>query len=546
MSANSIKDGAATASGWDREVDVVVVGYGAAGAVAASEAASLGARTLLLEKMPFPGGLSIASAGGIRVTSDSAAAFEYLKVTCGGRTPEKLLKLLADEMASIGDYVKLLADEIGATTKIIPALGNYPLPGYEALAYCEVLEVPDLEGLDGYHAMAPVKNGVRLFRVLEAHVERTGVEVRMQAPVRRLLRDASGSIIGVLAEIDEREVRIRALGGVILACGGFEADREMQRQYFQADPVMTGAFLGNTGDGIRMAQAAGADLWHMWHYHGPYGLQHSDPAYPFGLFLKAVPMWTPGRLDEVSSLGVDQPAETKPRKSLARLAWIVVDQDGRRFMNEYPPYPGDSGVRPFDSYDFLKQKFPRNPAFMIFDEEGRKMYPLGRAVHNDHHPRHEWSADNLQEVEMGIFERADTLEELADLMCVSAEELAKTVSDWNDAVAAGNDTAFHRVPETMMPIGTPPFYFGRVGPVVINTQGGPVHDERQRVLTPFGEPIEGLFAAGELGSVFGHLYMSGGNLAECLIGGRIAGRETAAASRDAKRGADRALSEAGA
>ena len=124
MSANSIKDGAATASGWDREVDVVVVGYGAAGAVAASEAASLGARTLLLEKMPFPGGLSIASAGGIRVTSDSAAAFEYLKVTCGGRTPEKLLKLLADEMANIGEYVKLLADEIGATTKIIPALGN--------------------------------------------------------------------------------------------------------------------------------------------------------------------------------------------------------------------------------------------------------------------------------------------------------------------------------------------------------------------------------------------------------------------------------------
>jgi predicted oxidoreductase len=64
---------------------------------------------------------------------------------------------------------------------------------------------------------------------------------------------------------------------------------------------------------------------------------------------------------------------------------------------------------------------------------------------------------------------------------------------------------------------------------VSNTQGGPAHDERQRVLDAFGDPIPGLYAAGELGSVFGHLYMSGGNLAECFIGGRIAGREAARA-----------------
>jgi predicted oxidoreductase len=74
----------------------------------------------------------------------------------------------------------------------------------------------------------------------------------------------------------------------------------------------------------------------------------------------------------------------------------------------------------------------------------------------------------------------------------------------------------------------PPFHAARVWPVVSNTQGGPVHDAEQRVLDAFGRPIPRLYAAGECGSLFGHLYMSGGNLAECFIGGRIAGRGAAA------------------
>ncbi|WP_415273508.1 hypothetical protein, partial [Bacillus siamensis] len=87
-------------------------------------------------------------------------------------------------------------------------------------------------------------------------------------------------------------------------------------------PVLPGSFRGNTGDGIRMAQAAGAALWHMWHHHGPYGIRHPDPSYPFGIYAKILPMWTPER-------------ETK---LLPKMAWIVVDQRGRRYVNEYPPY----------------------------------------------------------------------------------------------------------------------------------------------------------------------------------------------------------------
>ena len=83
----------------------------------------------------------------------------------------------------------------------------------------------------------------------------------------------------------------------------------------------------------------------------------------------------------------------------------------------------------------------------------------------------------------------------------------------------------------MVPIRRAPFTYAPVWPIVSNTQGGPVHDARQRVLDPAGAPIAGLYAAGECGSVFGHLYMSGGNIAECFVGGRIAGR---AAAREAR------------
>ncbi|MCK5622761.1 MAG: FAD-binding protein, partial [Alphaproteobacteria bacterium] len=139
-----------------------------------------------------------------------------------------------------------------------------------------------------------------------------------------------------------------------------------------------------------------------------------------------------------------------------------------------------------------------------------------------------WSEDNMAEVELGILRRAESVEEMADAMGLDGAELRDSLDRWNAACAAGADPDFGRQRATMMPIEKPPFLFGQVWPIVANTQGGPVHDTSQRVLNPFGEPIPGLYAAGELGSVFGHLYMSGGNLAECFIGGRIAGREAAA------------------
>ncbi|MDP3714843.1 MAG: FAD-binding protein, partial [Burkholderiales bacterium] len=79
----------------------------------------------------------------------------------------------------------------------------------------------------------------------------------------------------------------------------------------------------------------------------------------------------------------------------------------------------------------------------------------------------------------------------------------------------------------MLPIEKGPFYGAPVWAVISNTQGGPVHDAQSRVIDVHGQPIPRLYAAGELGSSFGHLYLSGGNIAECFVTGRIAGRGVA-------------------
>src|SRR5207248_6978704 len=126
-----------------------------------------------------------------------------------------------------------------------------------------------------------------------------------------------------------------------------------------------------------------------------------------------------------------------------------------------------------------------------------------------------------------ILTRAETVYALAVQFGFPAAALEQTVSAWNAACETGCDNLFGRPAASMMPIATPPFYAAPIWPIVSNTQGGPAHDAEQRVLDAFGRPIPRLFEAGEIGSVFGHLYMSGGNIAECFVGGLIAGRAAA-------------------
>jgi succinate dehydrogenase/fumarate reductase flavoprotein subunit len=188
----------------------------------------------------------------------------------------------------------------------------------------------------------------------------------------------------------------------------------------------------------------------------------------------------------------------------------------------------DTGWREFEQFDPVTQSFPRIPAFLIFDEVGRRRFPMGNPAYNDRNMKFVWSRDNLKEVELGILKTADTISGLAAKLGLDPTALEETMERWNRMAATKKDDDFGRPSGTMMKIQRPPFYAGEVWPVVSNTQGGPVHDARQRIIDADDQPIQRLYAAGELGSSFGHLYLAGGNIAECFVTGRIAGREAAA------------------
>jgi hypothetical protein len=250
----------------------------------------------------------------------------------------------------------------------------------------------------------------------------------------------------------------------------------------------------------------------MWHLHGSYGFKL--PHLPVAIR---------------SPLGGARDAH-RP------LHWIIVDQRGKRFTNELPPAPQDTLSRPLAHLDPESGRHDRIPSWLIFDERGRQAGPLGRPVGAQDEHRYSWSCDNLAEVEQGWILQAPNLDELAERTDLPAEALSASVARWNAAVTSGHDADFARPPGSMVPLAEPPFYAIQVWPVVSNTQGGPVHDERQRVIDVRGRPIPGLYAVGELGSFFGHIYLLGGNITEGIVGGRIAGREAARAALDGAAG----------
>jgi len=508
--------------------DVIVVGFGLAGGIAALNAAQAGAKTLLIEKSTVPGGLSICSYGAVRSAHDPDEAFAYLKATNGGRTPDDVIRVLAEGMCGLEAYVRELAQINDA--RVITSVeeneerakagdpyrrqirGNYPLPGTNTFYHTSVVDVPGLKARDAYPWANGAPNGPKLFKVVHDNVVAAGVDIRLGCGAQRLIADpATREVQGVVVSHNGKEQHLRARRGVILTTGGFEGNAEMKAQFLETHPVYNAAARSNTGDGIRMAQDLGAALWHMWHIHGAYGFRHSDPAYPYGIRVKRFPDWFPGDADQVK----------------LKMAWILLDQGGNRFMSEYQPYTQDTGVRPLSHFDPITQRAARNPAFLICDDEGRKMYPLGKATSNDEGLRYDWSDDNLKEVENGILKRADTLGELAKKLGLDATEVKVSVARWNALCAAGSDTDFERPAGSMTPIVKPPFIGAPVHAVISNTQGGPVHDAQSRIIDVYGKPIPRLWAAGECGSSFGHLYLSGGNIAECVVTGRIAGRGAA-------------------
>ncbi|HWO41310.1 MAG TPA: FAD-binding protein, partial [Candidatus Eisenbacteria bacterium] len=449
-----------------------------------------------------PGGISILSGGGVAFARNAEGAFQYLKRTCNGTTPDDVLRVMAEEMVGVIDWLRDWAKVSGTepTTTEVRGHGTYPFPGTNDI---DSIKLKDFPAYSEFPWAKGLRGGARLFKVVYDNVNLRKIEVLLSTPARRLLTGSGGEVLGVAAERDGKPFHVKARRGVVLACGGYENNDAMKLQYFEAQPVYP-VYLGNTGDGVKMAQKAGAALWHMWHFHGGYGFKFPD--WPFAIRH----VWA------------------GPRNNNRKMIWIAVDRFGRRFMNEYPPAPQDTGTRALEFYDADLQDYPRIPCHLIFDEEGRRLGPIAIPIVNDERYDARWSGDNQAEIEKGWIKKAASIDELARQIDVDPRILRETVTRWNSLCGEGEDRDFRRPPKTMMPIAHPPFYTVEAWPIVNNTQGGPEHDAQQRVLDAMGQPIPRLYVAGEISSIYGHLYLEAGNITECFVAGKIAGLNAAA------------------
>lgn len=488
------------AAKWDMTCDVLVLGYGGAGAAAAITAHDAGAKVLILEKMPQAGGNTRASGGGFIIPKDAQQAYEYLEKTflfADNEMDASLVKAFCERAVKLPEFFKRVAPEAKLR---ITGHANYP-------------NLPYADNITKYRVAGKQPGGIVLIDTLRKAVEQDRkIPVMLNTPALELIREGN-TVIGATANKDGKTIRIRALRGVILTTGGYEYDEQSLRTYCQGTQVLGLGNPGNTGDGLRMASAMGARLWHMTSYSCPLGIK--VPGCKAAVF---VTMMTPN--------------------------YIMVNQDGKRFCNE-AGVDFHGFIYAVNQLDGVNHRYPQIPCYIIMDEAGRL---AGRPTHFKYGyasgiEGYHWSEDSSKEVESGIVKKADTLEALAEMIHVPAANLKAQVARWNADMKAGADTEFGRkikktgksafigtdVPTLSAPLAEKgPYYAIEAYPALLNTQGGPKRDAMARVMDVYDRPIPHLFVAGELGSIWGSIYQGSSNVCEALVYGQIAGESAAA------------------
>lgn len=467
---------------WEKEADVVIVGFGGAGCAAAIEAHDAGAKTLILEKQP-PKYHSIRtntamSGGKFMIVTDVKAASEYFERCSGGFSGREVIHVWAEEAIKTPDWLKRIAPGIDLKGEKFPA-EHLNFSGAESVfAY-------ELEG-----------KGVALFRALMEAVQDRGIEVFYDAPGRELVLGAGREVRGVIAESGGRKIAVRANRAVVLTCGSFSANEEMKRNFLPMYPFYTYGSPYNTGDGIKMAMQAGADLWGM-NISGARGVAKFIDL-PFGFCV-----------------------------ALSPAPYIIVDKYGKRFMNEDHQAANRHDVAyTLTTYDARRGEYPRIPCYWIFDETRRQAGPLDMdiAIRSAH--LYEWSSDNNAEIEKGWIIKAETLRELSTKLEVT--HIEESCKIYNDYCRLGKDPDFDRDPQTLIPLNNPPYYAVSLYPGGANLLGGPKRNEKSQVLDVYGGLIPRLYAAGELGTPPMRLIVSPGSaLSTMICFGRIAGMNAA-------------------
>ena len=294
--------------------------------------------------------------------------------------------------------------------------------------------------------------------------------------------------------------------------GGYEYDIKTLQNSVKGFPIYSLGSPGNTGDGVRMAQKAGAALWHMNGVSCALGLKVPEVEAAFDVHLLT------------------------PRH-------ILVDRNGQRFIDE-KSIELHAGLLAVDHFDIKALDYPRIPCYAIFDERGRMEGRLGTSF-GYAALKHRWSRDNSAEIEKGWIFRDETVFNLAEQTGLDGATLETTARTWNMRMwraerpisfsgrfgrLQGKGGLLIKTQERRIwsaPIDIPPYYAMPLYPVLANTQGGPRRNAKAQVVHAYGHPIPRLYSAGELGSMWGVIYQGSGNIGECIVFGRIAGRNAA-------------------
>lgn len=497
------------------ETEILVCGAGSGGIMATAVAAKEGAKVVCIEKGGSSGsmktyvgvvGSRIDEAAGVSVDK-MAVLNEFTRYTNGWCDP-RVARVWVNESGEAFDWICDAVAEFGVTPYFETDTGGayhgcwpvYPLQHGFSYSYTdeEMAAAQEKVG-DNADPSAMVQALPKASTYLLQKAVEWGADVRYLTALVQLERDDDGRVTGAIADNNGSYVRINASKGVILATGGYEADPDLLAQ-LNPDAASIGgvsmAQMGCVGDGIKAG------------------------------------LWAGGVKDEIPTLMTFARAAVAPDVELGypyagTSCWmgdqpfLKVNMRGERVCCESSPY---------DYPLFVGTAHPGHKLASIWDanyqEHIKAFHTIGcsriapsETLTPEGNPNGEgltFEANDgmiFQAIENGIIQQADTLEELAEKLLMSADALKATVARYNELCERGVDEDFGKESKDMLALGTPPYFGAYFGGHVLCTLDGLKIDEHARVIDEAREPIEGLYAVGNCsGSLFA------GSYPELLIG----------------------------
>ena len=475
LSGVSLASPVKTPEKWDHECDMLIIGAGGGGLAGAIIARTEGLETIVLEKTTFPGGSTLICGGAWSVCGtdmqkernihDSPERFlEDMLKTGQHRNDPELVKAM---IASSQEMFEFARSKIKVSFSDVTAASGMSLPRA--------------------HRFVPSD----LIKLYFEYAKKVGAQFLFRTKAERLFWDAENErIIGVRATNAEgKAITIHAKKGVLIASGGFSRNPALLQKY---NPLMASVDaeggIGNTGDGMLMAQAYGADTLDMQYIKATFGYRPDPKKYGpdtlHGYYAGA----------------------------------ILVNDAGKRFVDESISYKLLSDAA-------LQQ--PEAKVFEFFDE-------ALRVEMRDASPKYKRLLSPMDgNGETDFCFRGNTIEEVAQKAGIDPKTLKETVERYNQFAENGRDDDFGRTSLTsgygkLVKFETGPFFLYAARPRLIATYCGIRIDPKARVIDVFGEPIPNLYACGEVvGGVHGAAYMTGTAVAKAMAFGRIAALEIA-------------------